>query len=283
MPAPTASLKILINFWTLLNQKNPDGSDWTLDQRCQAVKDAGFDAYTCPADTPSLQETLQKYGLRFGAAFDAATVAQAEQRMADGLRIDDLPMNCQLGDHDTPIEEAIQMTIGLMQTAEKLGAALHLEMHRDTCTETPEKTYAIAEGVKAATGKYPKINFDFSHPGSLKHLDASNYNDRLFENIPLFQMSTLWHMRPFNGHHCQVPVTDGQGRFSPEYEEMRPFIRQSLVHWLRGPRPGGTLWVVPELGPKIGYGLSCFPDSWQDAIVLGNDIRKIWSEALASV
>lgn len=276
-------LKILINFWTLLNQKNPDGSDWSLDQRCQAVKDAGFDAYTCPADTPDLKATLQKHGLRFGAAFDAASAAQAEQRMAAGLRIDDAPMNCQLGDHDTPVEDAIQMTVGLMQAAEKLGADMHLEMHRDTCTETPEKTYAIAEGVKAATGKYPKINFDFSHPGSLKHLNASNYIERLYENVPLFQMSTLWHMRPFNGHHCQVPVTDGQGHFSPEYEEMRPFIRQGLAHWLAGPRPGGEFWVCPELGPKLGYGLSCFPDSWQDAIVLGNDIKEIWSEELASL
>ena len=167
------------------------------------------------------------------------------------------------------------------EEAERQGADMHLEMHRDTCTETPEKTYAIAEGFKKAKGYYPRINFDFSHPGSLKHLDDGNYIDRLFENVPLFQQSTLWHMRPFNGHHCQVPVTDGKGNFTPEYEEMRPFIRQGLDHWLSGPRPTNELWVVPEMGPKFGYGLSCCPDSWQDAIVLGNDIRKIWKEAVA--
>jgi hypothetical protein len=155
-------------------------------------------------------------------------------------------------------------------------------MHRDTCTETPEKTYAIAEGYKKAKGNYPKINFDFSHPAALKHLDASNYIERLFENVPIFQQSTLWHMRPFNGHHCQVPITDGWGIFTPEYDELRPFIRQGFDHWLSGPRPNNELWVMPELGPsKSGYGLSCFPDSWQDAIVLGNDLRTIWHEALA--
>ena len=95
-------------------------------------------------------------------------------------------------------------------------------------------------------------------------------------------MSTLWHMRPFNGHHAQVPVTDGKGNFSPEYEEMRPFILQSFLHWLSGPRPNNELWVMPELGPKFGYALSCFPDSWQDAIVLGNDIKKLWHEALVT-
>ncbi len=283
MAADIPSIKIIINDWTLRNQQNADGSPWSPEQRIQAVADAGFEAYTCPASTPGLKECLTKYGLRFGAAFDAADAAQYTARMRDGLAIDTGPINCQLGDHDTPVEEAIGLTIGLMEEAERQGADVHLEMHRDTCTETPEKTYAIAEGFKKIKGYYPKINFDFSHPASVKHLDASNYIERLFENIPLFQQSTLWHMRPFNGHHCQVPVTNGQGEFSPEYEDMRPFIRQAFDYWLAGERPNNELWVCPELGPKFGYGISCFPDSWQDAIVLGNDIKKIWSEAIASL
>jgi hypothetical protein len=281
MPEDTPDLKIIINYWTLWNQTSDDGELWDLEKRISAVEAAGFDAYTCPADTPELKHTLDKYGLRFGAAFDAAKQEQFEPLIREGLAIDNGPMNCQLGDHDTPIEEAIDLTIGLMEEAERQGADMHLEMHRDTCTETPEKTYAIAEGYKKAKGHYPKINFDFSHPAALKHLDASNYIERLFENVPIFQQSTLWHMRPFNGHHCQVPITDGRGSFSPEYDELRPFIRQGFDHWLSGPRPQNELWMMPELGPKFGYGLSCFPDSWQDAIVLGNDLRTIWDEAVA--
>ena len=124
------------------------------------------------------------------------------------------------------------------------------------------------------------MNFDFSHPGIVKHLNAENYAERLFENVPLFQQSTLWHMRPFNGHHCQIPVSNGKGAFSPEYEEMRPFIAQAFKHWLAGPRPGNEFWVMPELGPFPGYGLSCFPSTWEDTIILGNDLRKIWNESL---
>ncbi len=276
----TPSLKISINFWTLQNQKNPDGSDWSLDQRISAVKDAGFDACCCPADTPHLKATLDKYGMRFSGAFDAAKQEDFAPKISAIMAIDNGPINCQVGDHDTPVEEAIELTIGLMEEAERQNAEAHLEIHRDTCTETPEKGYAIAEGFKKAKGYYPRINFDYSHPASLKHLSAENYIERLFENVPLFQASTLWHMRPFNGHHCQVPVTDGNGAFSPEYEEMRPFIRQAFVHWLDGPRPNNELWIVPEIGPKFGYGLSCFPDSWQDCIVLGHDMKKIWQETL---
>lgn len=107
------------------------------------------------------------------------------------------------------------------------GARVHLEVHRDTCTETPEKTEAIIEGYTQATGKAPLVNFDFSHPAIVKHLNAENYADRLFEDVDTFQQGNLWHMRPFNGHHCQVAVTDGKGNFTPEYEDMRPFIRQA--------------------------------------------------------
>ena len=280
MTQPTPKLLIEINTWTHWNKMADQ--NWSLDDCLAAVKSAGFDAYCIAATTPGLKEGLAKHGLRFGGAFDAGSKDQFAPIIRDILAIDNGPINCQLADHDTSVEKSIDLTIALMAEAEAQGAEVHLEMHRDTCTETPEKTYAIAEGVKAATGKYPRINFDFSHPASLKHLHADNYAERLFENVEIFQSSTLWHMRPFNGHHCQVPVTDGNGNFTPEYEDMRPFIAQAFTHWLAGPRPNNELWVMPELGPKFGYGLSCFPDSWQDAIVLGNDIKKIWAETLAS-
>lgn len=281
MPTPPRLL-ILINHWSLWNQTNADGSPWSQAQRIAAVAEAGFDAYHCGSHEPDLKAMLKEHDLRFADAFDCGSEADMAPKIAAGQAIDNGPVNVQLADHDTPVDVATELTIKLMEEAERQGAEVHLEMHRDTCTETPEKTYAIAEGYKAAKGEYPRINFDFSHPAIIKHLGPDNYIDRLFENVPMFQQSTLWHIRPFNGHHCQVPVTDGQGNFSPEYEDMRPFIRQAFDHWLAGPRPRGEFWVCPELGPKFGYGLSCFPDSWQDAIVLGNDLRTIWAEALAA-
>jgi len=280
MPNNPPSLQIMINFWSLWNQTNANKEEWSLEERMRAVQEAGFDAYSCPSETPNLKHVLNAHGLRFAGAFSADQFTQFEPFISDALSIDNGPMNCQLGDHDTPLQESIDLTVALMEVADKLGADVHLEMHRDTCTETPEKTYAIAEGFKKIKGYYPKINFDFSHPASLKHLHAQNYSERLFENIPLFQQSTLWHMRPFNGHHCQVPVTNGLGDFSLEYQEMRPFILQAFTHWLAGPRPQNQLWVVPELGPKFGYALSCFPNTWADTIVLGHDLRKIWDQAL---
>lgn len=277
----TPSLILQANLWSLTNQQNADGTDWSVAQKVEAIKAAGFDACTTGINTPGLKEALTSTGMRYGGFFDAGAVEHFAPRIAAALALDSGPINCQLADHDTPVEESIELTAALMAEADNQGAEVYLEVHRDTCTETPEKTYAIAEGVKTKMGKYPRVNFDFSHPASVKHLGPANYVERLFENIPLFQASGLWHMRPFNGHHCQVPVTDGTSTHSPEYVELRPFIRKAFDLWLAGPRPGNTFWACPEVGPKIGYGLSCFPDSWHEAQELGKDLRVLWAEALA--
>ncbi len=273
-------LFILMNHWTLWGHPSPE-QPWSLDECMAAVKAAGFDAVCLPPETPGLKASLLRHNLRYGGAFKAGAVDEFAPHIKAALEIDTGPINCQLAGHDTTVAHAIELAIALMEESARQGAEVHIEAHRDTCTETPEKTYAIVEGVKQATGKYPRINFDFSHPAIVKHLEPKDYADRLFENIPLFQESTLWHMRPFNGHHCQIPITNGKGGLSPEYREIQPFIRQAFDHWLSGSRPNNALWVVPELGPFPGYGLSCFPTVWEDAIVLGRDIQRIWREALS--
>ncbi|MCC5836045.1 MAG: hypothetical protein JJU20_15060 [Opitutales bacterium] len=276
-----AEIKILINYWTFWDQKGPDGKELDIPEMIVRTAAQGFDAFTCPSDFPNLKELLSQHELRFAAAFQAFDRAQLKREIEKGAEIDSGPMNCQLGRHNTSTQEAVSLTLEMMSLAADNGVDVHLETHRDTCTETPEKTAAIIETCFNESGKFPLVNFDFSHFSCVKHLDAGNYSERLLEpNKSLFQHSSLWHMRPFNGHHCQVPVTDGRGNLSSEYLEIRPFIKDCIQAWTCGPRPNNELWVCPELGPIPGYGLSCFPDRWADTIILANDLKKIWSETI---
>ena len=158
MTATDPKLCLIINSWTLSDQTHEDGTEWSLDEQLGAVKEAGFDAYSCPADTPALKPTLQKYGLRFGGAFDAQKVQQFEPLIRESLAIDNGPINCQLGDHDTPVEEAVDLTLALMAEAERQGAEVHLELHRDTCTETPEDL-RHRRGIQARQGLLPADKF----------------------------------------------------------------------------------------------------------------------------
>ena len=278
--APT--LKIHINGWSLLDEADP-ATEAGLRTHLSSVKEAGFHGYSWVANTPKLKELLQEYELRFGGAFDAGKIDQFAPAISEIMAIDNGPINCQLADDDTPVEEAIELTLALMAEAKRQNAPVHLEVHRDTCTETPEKTLAIIEGYRAVTGEDPLMNFDFSHPAVIKHLLAENYIERLLtsEIIPIFQNSTLWHIRPFNGQHCQIPITDGQGNFSPEYLACRPFIKEAIRLWLQGPRPTNELWIVPEVGTTVEYKLSCFPNIWNDTVTLGKDLQKMWEEEVS--
>jgi hypothetical protein len=104
---------------------------------------------------------------------------------------------------------------------------------------------------------------------------------RLLTTPKLLQIARQIHFRPFNGHHCQVPVTDGRGKPSLEIKDYLEFLDALLASWFAGAKGGEVLYACPENGPVIsGYGLSSFPDVWKDAIVLRGEIDRLWKKHL---
>jgi hypothetical protein len=158
-----------------------------------------------------------------------------------------------------------------------------VEVHRDTCTETPEKTYALADAYQKATGELLPISWDFSHISVVKHLRPDNFIERMIVRPDLIQRAQQFHFRPFNGHHCQVPVTDGQGNLTQEVKDWFPFAEAVLECWLAGNRDNGReIFVCPEMGPIAGgYNLSTLPNSWEDAKILRGEIEKLWTKLTA--
>ena len=126
MSEPTLVLQA--NLWSLTNQQNADGTDWSTGQKLDAIKAAGFDACTTGINAPGLAEGLTKTGLRYGGFFDAGETAHFAPRITKALSLDQGPINCQLADHDTSIEDAVELTVGLMTEAEKQGAEVHLAL-----------------------------------------------------------------------------------------------------------------------------------------------------------
>lgn len=126
------------------------------------------------------------------------------------------------------------------------------------CTETPEKAYALADAYQKITDELRPITWDFSHFAVVKHLTPANFIEKLLIRPDLIQRAQQFHFRPFNGHHCQIPVTDGKGNLTQELKDWLPFAEAVLKCWLEGNR--GTnreIFVCPEMGPVLGgYNLS---------------------------
>jgi sugar phosphate isomerase/epimerase len=263
----TPVLKQFAGGWTLTHQPSKE-KEWTLEEKFQQAKKAGFDAMGGGTD-PQVVALCEKYGM------DYVCYVDGNENYLQAARV-----NVQLLNHDTLPAVAVKLWIKMEAEAKKLGLNLDLEVHRDTCTETPEKTYEIADRYKKATGKKIRMCFDFSHFAVVKHLYAP-FAERLLDHPDLVQLSRQVHFRPFNGHHCQVPATDGKGNETPEFKDYLAFVDAFIACWLKGAKGGEVLYAIPEYGPfGSGYGLSNWSNVWEDAILLRAKTEAIWKANL---
>jgi len=275
----------ICNLWSLVGHPNPK-KEWSLERKIKAVADAGFDGITT-ALTPEHQRLAAKYGLKdlLGFISDSSgdpkkyEAAIRAQKAAGAVQI-----NVQLDDHDTPPAVAAKHWLQMVRLGEKVGGVvLSLEVHRDCCTETPEKTYEIAERYHKATGELIKINFDFSHFSVVKHLGPGNYASRLLDHPELVQNSDQSHCRPFNGHHCQVSVTH-KGQLTDEVKSYLDFTVELFKCWKSAKQnQNRTLYVCPEMGPYhqggAGYNITGLAPAWPDAAILRGELAKAWKKA----
>jgi hypothetical protein len=269
-------LKQFAGLWTTSNYPTAK-KPWTLEERYRQAKKAGFDAIGGGA-TPEAVPLCEKYGLDYICYIDG-NLKTYREKLEAAKKVNPARINVQACDHDTPPKEAVKLWIKMEALAQKMGLNIDLEVHRDTCTETPEKVYEIAALYQKATGKKIRFCWDFSHIAVVKHLNPP-YADRLLVRPDLVQLARQLHFRPFNGHHCQVPATDGKGHESPEIKPYLEFIDALLACWLKAARGGEVLYVCPEFGPVLGYGLTSFPDVWKDAIFLREKTEALWKSNL---
>lgn len=253
---------------------------WSLEKKIEAIKAAGFDGFTDLA-TPRHRKLAEKHDLIIVGRFSSSKLDELrgllEQNKDAGAR----QINVRLGDHATTTSDAVRLALRLLHEAQGLKVEASIAIRRGTCTETPEKTYALADGYQRIAFELLPFAWDYSHHAIVKHL-APPFWEQLLVRPDLIQRAGQFHFRPFNGHHCQVPVTNGRGRLSPEFEAWLPFVDKCLDAWLRGHQGGREIFVVPEMSSvSSGYNLHQLPDGWSEAIKLRKWVDKAWSKALA--
>lgn len=276
---PPPRLVVCAATWSMIGYPSAR-RPWSTARQLRAMRDAGFDG-VCAYITPEIKTHADRLRLRLMSGFDAQGPADALPRLRAQRDLGVHFVNLQLLNHDTPPAAAARAAIAILRAARRLGLAAHLETHRDTATETPEKFDEIARRYRAATGELLPVTWDHSHFAVSKHLLPADYSRRLLVWPELIRHSRMFHLRPFNSQHCQVPVTDGRGRLTPEFRDYLRFVEDLFSCWLAGPRPGGELWVCPEMGMSHGYHVSTDPHAWPDAVRARREILGAWQRALA--
>ena len=210
--------------------------EWSLDEKFKQAKKAGFDAMGGGVVPRSCRALGAKYGLDYICYIDA-NMKTYKAKLEAAKSVNPARINVQMCDHDTLPAEAVKVWLKLEPLAEKMGLNVDLEVHRDTCTETPEKVYEIAALYKKATGKKLRFCWDYSHIAVVKHISPP-YADRLLTHPDLLKLARQVHFRPFNGHHCQIPATDGKGHEHLPGVQALPRFRQRPHRHLAPGRQG---------------------------------------------
>jgi hypothetical protein len=242
------------------------------------MRAAGFDG-VCTYVTPEVRAQADRLGLALMSGFDAPTLPVGLERLRAQAALGVRFINIQLLRHNTTLGTATRAAVRLAREAEHLGVAVHFETHRDTATETPEKFTALAQGFRRATGRWLPVTWDHSHFAVSKHVQAPDYAARLLAWPKLIQASQMFHLRPFNSQHCQIPITDARGRLTPEAGDYFRFVRQLFACWRAGSAVPGELWVCPELGMSHGYHLSTDRPAWPEAVRARREILAAWRAA----
>jgi len=268
------AIRHIANLWSFFDYPSKE-NEWSLEQKVRSIKEAGFDG-VCWSGGPEVRKLTKKFGLIFVGGMSSGKAADFPRLLKELKDTGAHHINVQVADEDTLTPEAVGLALLLIEAGRKLGVEPAVEIHRDTCTETPEKAYALADAYQKVTGELLPMTFDFSHVSVVKHL-APPFAKRLLVRPDLIQRAQQFHFRPFNGHHCQVPVTDGKGNLTVEVKDYLEFVEAVIKTWLAGKQSGREMFACPEMGPvRGGYNLSTLPNSWEDAKVLRGEIDKIW-------
>lgn len=219
---------------------------------------------------------MERGRLRYLAVTSIDAVDKIEPALRAAKELGALAIDVQLGDYDSKLAEMVKLAVRLRDTARDLAMPFAVETHRDTFTETPEATLALVHGYRLKTAETLPLCLDHSHFAVVRHLALGMYWERLREPAELLDAATQFHLRPFNGHHCQIPVLDANGRRTPEYRDWQNYVVPLLTHLRVQPAVDPVL-AVPELGHAApAYGLSCFGDTWRDVQTIERDLRRFW-------
>jgi len=264
-------LQIFGTLWSL-RQYPSQSREWSWAKKFAAISDAGCDGlFSAP-----IPELEQRGSLQYLAVASVSRPGPVKAQFRAAKKLGAVALDIQLGDTDSSLNNMIKLAVHIDAVARDFDLPYAIETHRDTYTETPENTLALSRGFRRQRKTTLPLCLDHSHFAVVRHHAPGTYWDRLRQPVELLDAATQFHLRPFNGHHCQIPVLTANGRRTPEYRDWLSYLEGLFTH-LHGQSTTAPVLAVPELGNAApAYGLSCFGDTWLDAQALIRDLRRTW-------
>lgn len=271
-------LRIQHSLWSLGKLPMNAPTEWTLDEKFERVREAGFEAVECWLTDESereVKEALDRHGLRLILGHRPFDLAAIEATVARAVRLGADFVFAQPADAFTSLDTVEKLVRDGRAFANAAGLAFFVETHRNNFTENLPQTLALIERI-------PDIRFtgDLSHfvvVGEFYGWKEERAIDRM---LPVLERTSHLHGRIGNGEQVQVDVGDGSGQTAQFFVEL---WATAMRFWRRDAGPGDVFPFTSELGPPR-YAITLpdgreFSDRWEQSLVMKRLAEQAWEKS----
>ena len=268
-------LRVQHSLWSLLGLPLNGPEEWTLMEKFERVKEAGFEAVECWLDESDEQrhkDALHAAGLRLVLGHHPQTLEDTRRTIEQAKRLNADFVFAQPLTPYTPLPDAVIFLRDAVKIAQDHGLPLFVETHRGNIPETLNQALALIELMPEV-----RLTGDLSHfvlTGEFYGWEDEQAIERL---DPILQRVSHLHGRISNGEQVQVDVGDGSG------ETAQFFVRlwaRAISHWRKDAGPGDVFPFASELGPPR-YAITLpdgteFSDRWAQSLVMKQLAEQAW-------
>jgi hypothetical protein len=272
----------LLVFQSLWGMEHLPGekAGWSLEQRAQAIRDAGFDGAAVEFDqaqeAKEIVAVLEAHDLRWCASCYPSTVEQLEwvvQTVAEIGTENCHHINLQADVRPATVLECIPYVLGWQEVAASVDVPLWFETHRNRMTTDLLFTLQLIDAV-------PTIDLiaDLSHflVGREFKWPVSEETHALIRRI--LERTSAFHGRVASREQVQIQLG-----FAQHQQWVDLFMRwwgEGFRLWRARAVPGDELAFNVELGPPwyaiTGPDGREQSDRWEEALMLKEMVRDLW-------
>ncbi len=275
-------LRVQHTLWSLrslpMNATLDGQAEWTLDEKFERVKAAGFEAVECwltPDTEQEVADALARHELRLVLGHRPFKVEDTRRVVEQAVRLQADYVFAQPADAFISLENVAALVLDGRKIANDAGIPYFVETHRNNFTETIPQTLALLERISDL-----RITGDLSHfvvVGEFYGWKEERAVERM--RLVLERVSHL-HGRIGNGEQIQVDVGDGSGQTAQFFVSL---WETAMRAWLQEAQPGDIFPFGSELGPPR-YAITLpdgreFSDRWTQSLVMKQLAEQAWAQA----
>ena len=271
------SLAVLQSMWAM-ERRQPDGAEWSLQQKLDMIRDAGFDGAGVRFIDPAYAREVTAFLKAHGMIWQAQCYPQKIEDLVPVLElVAELGadhVNLQADVRPRTLAACVPYIEGWRRMAERAGVALNIETHRDRMTTdlffALDLLDAFPDLRLTADVSHYLVGREFAWP-----IDETNH--AMIHRI----MDNAWAIHGRVASREQVQIEIGFAQHQGWVELFMGWWEYAIRSWRRRAGPDARLTFLCELGPSPyaitgadGLDLS---DRWADAQAMMRMIRALWA------